>query len=211
MPESADPAPNPVVERAAGLDRLRPVPGGPADAGVRLSERPHRAKINLRGDGDAFRQAVAEAIGTALPTAANTANNGDDIAVLWLGPDEWLVTAPPGTEGDLVARLTGAVDSHHAAVVDVTDNFTTIRIAGPAARTALAKGCPLDLHPRAFGPGRVAQSVVAQVDVILHQVAGDDGVAGPAFDLIVRRSFAEYLWQILADAGREYGVAVEAA
>ena len=211
MPEIADPAPNSAIERAAGLDRLRPVPGGPADAGVRLSERPHRAKINLRGDGDAFREAVAEAIGTALPTAANTANNSGDVTVLWLGPDEWLITAPPGAEADLVARLTGAVDGRHAAVVDVTDNFTTIRIAGPAARTALAKGCPLDLHPRAFGPGRVAQSVVAQVDVILHQVAGDDGAAGPAFDLIVRRSFAEYLWQILADAGREYGVAIETA
>ena len=207
MPESADPT----IERAAGLDRLRPVPGGPADAGVRLSEWPHRAKINLRGDGDAFRQAVAEAIGAALPSAANTANNGDDVTVLWLGPDEWLITAPPGAEGDLGTRLAQAVDGHHAAVVDVTDNATTIRIAGPAARTALAKGCSLDLHPRAFGPGRVAQSVVAQVDVILHQVAGDDGAAGPAFDLIVRRSFAEYLWQILTDAGREYGVAVETA
>ena len=209
MPESADPT----IERATGLDRLRPVPGGPADAGVRLSERPHRAKINLRGDGEdeAFRQAVAEAIGAALPTAANTADNSGDVTVLWLGPDDWLVTAPPGAEGDLAARLAQAVDGRHAAVVDVTDNATTIRIAGPAARTVLAKGCPLDLHPRAFGPGRVAQSVVAQVEVILHQVVGDDGAAGPAFDLTVRRSFAEYLWQILADAGREYGVAVETA
>ncbi len=36
------------------------------------------------------------------------------------------------------------------------------------------------------------------------------GAEGPIFDIYVVRSFAEYLWAWLEDAGREYGVRVVA-
>ncbi len=39
--------------------------------------------------------------------------------------------------------------------------------------------------------------------------AADGSVAeGPTFEVYVLRSFAEYLWAWLEDAGREYGVSV---
>ncbi|MEE9184627.1 MAG: sarcosine oxidase subunit gamma family protein [Acidimicrobiia bacterium] len=39
--------------------------------------------------------------------------------------------------------------------------------------------------------------------------SADEGSAqGPAFDLYVPRSFADYLWAWLEDAGTEYGVAL---
>ena len=74
----------------------------------------------------------------------------------------------------------------------------------------LAKGCPLDLHPRAFTPGSCAQSLLAKADVLIH-LRADDPRHGPTFDLYVARSFAHYLWAWLEDAGREYGVQVDAA
>jgi sarcosine oxidase subunit gamma len=36
----------------------------------------------------------------------------------------------------------------------------------------------------------------------------DDPERGPSFDLYVGRSFADYLWIWLEDAGREYGVPI---
>ena len=83
-------------------------------------------------------------------------------------------------------------------------------MAGPRARDLLAKGCPLDLHPGAFAPGRCAQGHVAKAQATLHMTAGDEDEGGPVFDLYVLRSFAEYLWRWLEDAGREYGVRVVA-
>ncbi len=44
----------------------------------------------------------------------------------------------------------------------------------------------------------------------LHLFADESAEQGPIFEVYVLRSFAEYLWAWLEDAGREYGVAVVA-
>ena len=71
--------------------------------------------------------------------------------------------------------------SHHA-LTDVSDGLVTFTLAGPSARDVLAKGCPLDLHPRAFTPGSCARSLLAKADVLLHLHADE---ARRAFDLHV--------------------------
>ena len=45
-----------------------------------------------------------------------------------------------------------------AAAVDVGSGYTVLEISGAQAREALARGCPLDLHPRVFKTGQCAQS-----------------------------------------------------
>jgi heterotetrameric sarcosine oxidase gamma subunit len=83
--------------------------------------------------------------------------------------------------------------------VDVSANRTTLELSGPAARQVLEKGCPLDLHPRAFGPGRAVSTTVGPVAVLLWQV---DDV--PTYRLFPRSSFADYLARWLIDAMSEY-------
>ncbi|EWM17999.1 sarcosine oxidase, subunit gamma [Kutzneria sp. 744] len=51
------------------------------------------------------------------------------------------------------------------------------------------------MHPRAFGPGRCAQTMLARAAVVLHQVD-----AGPTYRLLVRPSFAGYLTSWVRDA-----------
>jgi len=175
------------------------------DAGIGLSERPHGALINLHGDladGD-FLAGVQEVLGIAPPGEPNTLRRQGDFAILWLGPDEWWIKGPPGAEGALAGRLREALASCHAAIVDVTDTRTIIRIVGRSARALLAKGCTLDLHPRVFGPDRCAQSGLAKAGVLIHQL--DDE---PTFDVYVLRSFADYLWTWLEDAAAEYAPVV---
>jgi sarcosine oxidase subunit gamma len=104
--------------------------------------------------------------------------------------------------------LRAALAEQRCAVTDVSESRTCIHVRGPRARDLLAKGCPLDLHPRVFGPGRCAGTLMAKAGVTLHQVAGDDAPDGPAYDLYTTRSFADYLWRWLEDAAREYGLAV---
>lgn len=184
--------------------------GADGHTGVCLSERPAGGRVSLRGDpGDrAFMTAVGQALDMVLPTDPNTGAVADRATALWLGPDEWLLTTRADAASAVAEGLRDALAGLAAAVVDVSDAATVIGLSGPRAADVLAKGCALDLHPTVFGPGRVAQTLVAQADVILHRVEG--GPAGePAFDIHVRRSFAEYLWQWLADAAMEYGVGVD--
>jgi sarcosine oxidase subunit gamma len=127
-------------------------------------------------------------LGVPVP-APNRVTTAGERAILWLGPDEYLVVAP---DGDDVAELTGE------SVVDVSANRTTIELSGPHARDVLEKGMSIDLHPRAFGPGQCAQTLLARAQVILRQL--DDR---PTYHVLVRGSFAPYLADWLVDASKE--------
>jgi sarcosine oxidase, subunit gamma len=195
--------PEPITPTAA-IEAARP-------RGIRLCER-RLGKIELRGDpGDrSFMAAVGRTPDLLLPAEPNTTAGRGDLMALWLGPDAWLLTCPPGALAGHTGSLRKALSDVHAAVTDTSDGRVALRLAGPNARDVLAKGCPLDLHPRAFVPGSCAQSLLAKTSVLLH-LPDDDAQRGPTFNLYVGRSFAHYLFAWLADAGREYGVQVEAA
>jgi len=135
----------------------------------------------------------------APPPEPNTIASAAGTTICWLGPDEWLIVTAAGGQGAAEAALNSALDGLHASIVDTTDARTTIRIHGAHARDVLAKGCPMDLHPRSFGPGRCAQTLIAKADVLIHQL--DDA---PTYDIYVLCSFARYLWDWLVDASLEF-------
>jgi len=177
----------------------------PGGAGVLLSERPFRGHLVLRGDrgDDTFRAAVEEALSVALPLEPNRAATGAGTTVLWQGPDEWLIAlSSPDQEGP-ARTLSQALGARHAAVTAVGHGLAVIGLAGGHAREVLMKGSGLDFHPEAFRPGHCARTLLARASVGIHLVD-----AAPEFDIRVARSFADYLWAWLEDAGAEYGVAV---
>ena len=164
-------------------------------------EIPFQAQINRRGDvsDEGFRDAVAGVVGAALPQRPNTVASTGARDVLWLGADEWLIVGADREQEGLEAALRAALEGHHASIVDVSANRTIIEIGGTRARAVLAKGCSLDLHPRAFAAGQCAQTLLAQAQIILQQTA-----EAPTYRLYVRCSFARYLAAWLLDACAEY-------
>jgi len=64
----------------------------------------------------------------------------------------------------------------------------------------LAKGIPLDLHPRAFAPGDVALSVASHIAVQLWQ-AND----APTFRLLAPRGYAGSFRRWLGESAAEFG------
>ena len=193
------------MPRAGALTRftlpLATPPVNPAN-GLTLAELAVPGQINLRGrpSDTAFLAAAGGVLACRLPVSPNTVQTAGDLTVLWLGPDEWLVLTPPGAEAAIIARLREALAGIRAAVTDVSGNLARLLLAGNHARDVLAKGCSLDLHPRRFQPGQCAQTLILRCGIILHQI--DDR---PSYDLLPRRSFAEYLWMWLSDAMAEYG------
>ena len=88
-------------------------------------------------------------------------------------------------------------------MVDVSAQRTTLRLRGEHVRDLLAGGCSLDLHPRVFGRGTAAQTLLGQAGVLL--MALDD--TGTHYQIMVRSSFAGYLTSWLLDAATEYRTA----
>jgi sarcosine oxidase, subunit gamma len=152
-----------------------------------LREIQFRAQVNLR------------AVLPGLPRPGGARCEGDR-TTLGLGPDEWLVLGPDGAQADIERDLRARIGGGWGAVTDVSAQRTTLELSAPRARDLLAKGCSLDLHPRAFGPGRCAQTDLGRANVVLHQV--DEG---PTYELLVAGSLAAYLAAWLADAMEEYG------
>lgn len=170
---------------------------------VRLTSLGFETALNVRGrPGDgAFLRAVAGVLDLELPLTPNTTARGGDNRAFWLGPDEWLVMAPDGEAAALETRLRAACGADPwCSIVDVSDSTNGFVLAGPAARDVLAKGCPLDLDRRVFGPARCAQSVLAGTRILLAGSGQPD-----SFELRVRNSFARYLVAWLRDAVHEFG------
>jgi heterotetrameric sarcosine oxidase gamma subunit len=147
---------------------------------------------------------VRERFATDLPMTPRRVTDGA-VHFIWAGPGRWLAQAPnqpPATfESDLRDNLSGL-----ASVTSQSDGRTIIRVGGPKARDALAKGVPLDLDPRAFGPGDTAMTTVAHINVHFWQC---DAV--PTYDFAVFRSFAGSFCEWLLDAAAEFGIEVYGA
>ncbi|MDI3419170.1 sarcosine oxidase subunit gamma [Streptomyces luteolus] len=167
--------------------------------GVSLAEWPFLTMVSLRVDPSSDAAArIEKTLSAALPRHCGETAAAGPHTVLWLGPDEWLVVSQAESPS-LTAELTEALGGDPGSVVDVSANRTILELSGPVAREVLEKGCALDLHPRAFGPGRAVSTQVGPVPVILWQT--DEA---PSYRLFPRSSFADYLARWLLDAIDEY-------
>ena len=146
-------------------------------------ELPFLAQIDVRAD-----PASVTALG--FPVRPNSTSSGERADVLWLGPDEWLVVAEAGRKVELLRRLEAVLAHGHHSVVDVSANRAVFVLRGPDRFERLAIACPLDLHPRSWGPGQCAQTVFGAAPILLHE-------RPDATRVFVRPSFAAYVIALL--------------
>ncbi len=165
---------------------------------ARVSEWRFTTMVAVRVDPASRAAAgIEDVLGARLPRSVGEVTAHGQHSVLWLGPDEWLVVSQMSADV-LVPALEDAAAAEHAAVVDVSANRTVIELQGTAARAVLEKGCPLDLHPRAFQPGQAVATTLARIPLLLWQV-------GPqSYRLLPRASFADYVARWLLDATQEF-------
>ena len=175
-----------------------------SESSLRLERASDVGYLNLRcnpANRDQLKL-IAEKTGVNLPWAANTFEGGERRAY-WLGPDEWLLASSTGDIAELRNALEDALRGQHVAVSDLSGGLVTYQLLGEAARALLAKGCALDLHPAEFKSGSCVQTGLAKANIVLS--TSDDG---ESYDIIVRRSFADYVWQWLSNSGRNLGIEV---
>ena len=121
--------------------------------------------------------------------------------VQWAGHDQYFAVAEGRGEGALYREAKAALDGL-ASVSDQSHGRVVIRVAGAKARSVLAKGTPVDLHPDAFPVGKSAMTQMAHVGVHLTRVSED------AYDLSVFRGFAESFWEWITEQAEEFGYQV---
>lgn len=168
--------------------------------GLTLAVREPTTMVSLAAlDGQSEKvQSVTQSIyGLSLPHRPVRVG-GTDVSFLWFGPDRWMAVGERDGGRDVEENLKRHLHGI-AAVVDHSDGRAVLRLSGARARDVLAKGVPLDLHPRVFKPNDVAITHASHIGVLLWQV--DDA---PTYDIAIPRSSTHSFFDWLLEAAEEF-------
>ena len=188
-----------MAERRSALAQLPA--STPTRAVVRLSEIRPGSILQVSAWPDtlaAVEAVITDLLGVQAPTVG-MALADPNLTVAAISPGRFLIS---GMAPDLAARFEAALPSEDGAVTDLSHGRVILRLDGEAA-ALLAAAVAIDLDPSVFPPGRVAQTMVHYIDIVLHRLTRT------RFDIWVLRGFAESLAEWLLDAGAEMGIAFE--
>jgi sarcosine oxidase subunit gamma len=173
------------------------------DGGVCLREAKLLGHLNLRGNSNntEFKEGVEKVLGLTLPLAPCTSAQNDDATIMWLSPDEWLIIVEGGREETIEATLRESITGHFA-VSDISGGQTILEISGPDCIKVLQKSTGYDFHLKQFPVGKVIGTAFAKSSTHIRRTGEY------SFQLIVRRSFADYFWLWLQQSSQEYGLRV---
>lgn len=172
---------------------------------VRLAERKALTAIQVlsfNGKHAEATAAIGAAIGIKCTNRPGIVNSDGNTQVCWTGPNSWMIICSDAetgrAPGELFKTLQDAV-GNLGAVVDQSHGRCGLRLSGSRARQVMAKNTAIDLHPRAFGPGRCTMTSVAHMNATIVQV--DDT---PTYDLFVIRSLARSFAHAIEHACEEF-------
>ena len=77
---------------------------------------------------------------------------------------------------------------------------TLLQLAGEHAEEVLMKSTSYDVHESNLQVGKVVTTTFAHTQVVLRRLDTN------SFELVVRRSFADYVFAWIRDAAAEFGV-----
>lgn len=194
------------VESPLAFSRHRSgAPKAKASTGVTVRERAFLGHLVLRGGAIVLDEALREVVGLGLPgePLGLVQDAAGERSIQWISPDEWLVIVPGGEEFDIERRLREALGDAHYSISNVGGGQTVLELEGEKARELLMKSTPYDVHPESFPVGKGVTTVFAKANLILRRPSET------RWELVLRRSFADYLYRWILDAGAEYAIGVE--
>jgi heterotetrameric sarcosine oxidase gamma subunit len=205
-----------MLERRSALSRhplIRPGTTLGVEAGaaprVVIAERRPLALLQVSAFAAATEDAAARlstALGLPLPPP-NRFSGDAERNVRAIGPGVWQAIAAAGalpSAKDLREMLAGV-----ATVVDLSHARTAVRVSGEGAARALAKHCGLDLDASVFPGGSATNARFGHLGATLACL-DRDRPDGPAFEVLVFRGYAEFVFEALVEGAAEFGVLIAA-
>lgn len=98
--------------------------------------------------------------------------------------------------------LQSAIGSQRVTLTDITHGRCVLMLTGKDVREVLTKVCALDFSDAQFPNLYAAQTSLAKVRTLIIRV---DVEQTPAYGLVVDRSLAAYVWDVMFDAMQEFG------
>lgn len=171
----------------------KPVTHGGVD--LTLADESSMSKVVIRAaSGTAARASLAQVF------AGSRVSGG--VLIAGTRPDEWMLL---GDADAVDARVADLPLDGHVSVVDWTHGRAQFRLTGEHATGVLEKVCGLDWSNDMMPNGAVTSGSVAKVTCDL--IRNDVGTR-PSYLVLCDRSFGQYLFDALIDAGNEFSISV---
>jgi heterotetrameric sarcosine oxidase gamma subunit len=199
--------PAPPLTRLAGWE----VSAKQSSAALRLTDCTPCRKILIRASAES---AAADMLGAARGRARR-----DDSGrlVAGIGHEEWLMIGPPDLS--LPAHPSASTDGgpELVTIVDVTHARALIRIVGANSAKLMSKLCSIDFGDRVTPDNTALRTSMAGlvVEIVRSDLANrpDSGAAAETtsrcYLILCERSAGQYLFDILMDAGSDFGMEIE--
>jgi sarcosine oxidase subunit gamma len=162
-----------------------------ANGSVTIEAASTASRISLRANPRGAKS-FGKSHGINLPTIPGTSMISEQLAALWIGPDEWLVI----DEKRSVEALLPKRESKEFCAVDVSHRNTAFLVSGPRATDTLNAACPRNLSLTSFPVGTASRTIFGKAEIVLLRTGN------AAFRVECWRSFAPYVWELLLDAAR---------
>ncbi len=203
----------PIIESALQHANMKSLAVRTANVqGVTLVEMPVTGLLVLRTRTEhvALGAALKSTIALDIPEVLS-ANMVDNVTshsefrpcIRWMAPDEWLLSCPLKDAFKIENSLREHVGDASIAIVNVSGGYTSLILNGTNAIDVLKKSTGYDVHPSNFMPGKVINTVFAKAQATIRCIDTDQ------YELITRRSFADYVWHWIQVAASEYGLNIE--
>lgn len=150
---------------------------------------------------DATTIAIEQAAGVKPSRTACSAEQSNQTAAIWVGPNRWLIVEKENRDLDTAIRNT--VNTSMAAITDQSHSRCVIRLTGDDARNVLRKGTTLDLDEAHFKAGEARTTSLFHMNGLIHCLNEN------TFDIYVARSFGQSFFEVITHAAAEYGYRIE--
>jgi len=173
--------------------------------GISIEELPFVGKLNLRGnpkDKD-FLSNTGSILKTLIPLDSNTKIQNKDFQVIWLSPNEWLLSFFNNDIFiEILDKLYNQLNPEKTSVTDISENKTIIRIEGNHTSELLRKFMVIDIDNVLNNNSRVAQTIFVKIPIIIIRNHLDEEKQN--FDVHVNRSHTKYLSDLLLDGCNQF-------
>ncbi len=174
--------------------------------GVIIEENTLSGKINIRGKSSdkEFMKSIGSVLNLVLPIEPNVRIFNNNISIMWLGPNEWLVVTPINEKDKIISLLESRLNPEKTAITDVSFNRTVLRLEGDKVFNLLSKFLVANLEIILKSNFSVAQTIFIKIPVLIIRNNTDKETT--SLDLHLNRSHTKYVYNLLVDGSKNLNI-----
>ena len=174
--------------------------------GISIQERNLLGKINLRGKSSdkEFMKNVGSVLDLVLPIEPNVRVSNNNISIIWLSPNEWLIETPKAETKKVLTLLKSTLNPQKTSITDVSYNRTVLRLEGDHVFTLLSKYLVINLEKVLNTNYSVAQTIFIKIPILLIRNNTKNDIS--SIDIHLNRSHAKYVYELLIDGCKDLNI-----